>query len=185
MVGTEYVLTFGNFGKFSRFRTCTPLAFRRGERVVVRSERGLELGTVLRARADDTGVWDGEQVGEILRSATAEDVRAADGMRDRSQALYEDSRRLVRDLSLPVEILDVELLLDGERAFVHFVGLGECDLRALMDSLSAAHKVLVTMQAVSARSPSEEAAMPGCGSGGRCGDGGCGSCSSGGCAGCN
>jgi cell fate regulator YaaT (PSP1 superfamily) len=176
MAETEYLLTFGNFGEFSRFRTRMPTKLRRGDRVVVRSERGLELGTVLRARVEDTSVWEGEQIGEILRPASPEDVRAAQRLRDRSQTLYDDSRRLVRELALPVEILDAELLLDGERAFVHYVEVGECDLRALMDGLSAEHKVLVTMHAVSTGPPSEEPPVV-CGSRGGCGDGGCESCS--------
>ena len=43
----EHLLSYGNAGDFGRFRPLHPLACRRGDRAVVQSHRGLELGVVL------------------------------------------------------------------------------------------------------------------------------------------
>ena len=43
----EYLLSYGTAGDFGRFRPTRPLTCRRGDRAVVRSARGLELGVVL------------------------------------------------------------------------------------------------------------------------------------------
>ena len=44
----EYLVSYGLAGDFGRFRSLTPLVCRRGQRVVVRSHRGVEVGIVLR-----------------------------------------------------------------------------------------------------------------------------------------
>src|SRR5205807_723735 len=109
-------------------------------------------------------------------------------MQQRGQKVFEDGRRLTSELNLPMEILDVEVLLDGRQAVVHYLRWADCDPRPLMDSLSRRYRLLVTLHDL-ALPNTEEAAEDreeaGCGAGG-CGGGGggCGSCSAGNCASC-
>src|SRR5262245_41962636 len=95
MTTTEYLVTHGCAGEFARFRAAEPEEYRRGDRVVVRSARGLELGEVLCPSTHRfSEVLPDAFVGELLRRASAEDEQIAAGLRARAQRLFDDGRRL-------------------------------------------------------------------------------------------
>jgi hypothetical protein len=82
---------------------------------------------------------------------------------------------------LPLEILDAEVLLDGERAVLYHVRWAECDVRPFVSSLSRRHTLQIELQDLSR--VEEGCGKPDCGrdKGGcdSCGSGGgCGSCGS-------
>ena len=186
MTPSNYLLSYGKAGDFGLFQASFDSSFRRGERLVIRSQRGLELGTVLRPAAEGhVEFLAGRYVGNILRPAGPADDATAACMAERSQEIYQEGRRLTAECRLPMEILDAELLLDGKQAILHHLRWEECDPRPLMGPLSDRFKLLITLHDLALPSvPEDEPA--GCGSPG-CGHstgGGCGSCSSGGCGTC-
>src|SRR5438445_1936064 len=125
-------------------------------------------------------------VGQILRLATEADLLLAERMKQRAQKLFEDGRRLLCELALPMEILDVEVFLDGRQAVVHYLRWADCDPRPLMDALSQRYRLLITLHDLALPNTGETEEEPefaSCGAGG-CGAGGCGSCSAGNCASC-
>jgi hypothetical protein len=183
----EYLLSYGNVGDFGRFRCAPALACERGETMVVRSPRGQELGVVMRpANSEHSRLLAHQFVGQILRSATEGDLLLAQRMKQRGLSLFEDGRRLACEFALPMEILDVEVLLDGRQAVLHYLRWTECDPRPLMDALSERYRLPITLHDLALpnlQETREEPESPGCGGGG-CGAGGCGSCSSGHCGSC-
>ena len=63
----DYLLNYGSAGDFGPFHSEEPLACRRGDRVVVRSHRGQELGVVMRpATEEHARLLEGKFVGQIL-----------------------------------------------------------------------------------------------------------------------
>jgi hypothetical protein len=179
--GAEFLLSYGNVGDFGRFRAALPMACRRGDRLVVRSPRGQEIGAVMRPTNEGHSRFLADQfVGEILRPATAGDLELAARMRQRSRLVFDDSRGIIGRLGFPLEVIDAEVLLDGRKAVVHYLGLGACDPRPLIDQLAARFHLLVTMHDL-ALPASEES---GCGSGACGSSGGCGSCAGGHCSSC-
>ena len=184
----DYLLNYGSAGDFGPFHCEEPLACRRGDRVVVRSHRGQELGVVMRpATEEHARLLEGKFVGQILRLATPGDVELASRMQARSQSLFQDARQLLAQLQLPMELLDAEVLLDGRQAVLHYLRWQECDPRPLMEPLSQKYRVLVTLHdlalnapEISAQKETEGCGLPGCGAP----SGGCNSCSSGGCGTC-
>lgn len=174
----EYLVSYGAAGEFGRFRPATAADYARGDRVVVRSPSGLELGVVMcRATTGHAAFLSRTALGELVRPAAEADERAADAGRARATRMAEEAAALARQLALPVEILDVELSLDGRRAIVHHLRRSDCDYRPLVSALARQYDVLVTMENLA--DPVVPAA--GCGRPG-CGGGGCGSCGAGGCA---
>ncbi len=178
----EYLVQHGLAGAFGRFRPCYPVRCRRGDRVVVRTSDGLELGSVLcEATQGHAHFLPNTTVGEFVRHATPRDEEAAGRLEALGRELFADARRAADDLELPLEILDAEVLLDGRQARLHYLG-AVCDPRPLMDALAERHRLLVTLHNLA--EPAEEE-HGGCGAGG-CGSGGCGSCgTSGGCGSCH
>jgi cell fate regulator YaaT (PSP1 superfamily) len=179
----EYLVNYGRSGDFSRFRPTAPAVYQRGDRVVVRSHQGLELGVVMcPVTAEHARHLSERALGELVRRATPEDEQQAERLRARAGLLFEEARRLAAELRLPLEILDVEMLLDGQQAIIHHLRRESCDYRPLVSALSRTFDLLLVMQnlALSAEVADEEAGCgrPDCGHGG----GGCTSCSSGGCS---
>src|SRR5690242_19419188 len=96
MSNPVYLVSHGSAGDFGPFRSADPLECGRGDRVVVRTPRGLELGEVLcQAGSRRDEVFPPELApGDLLRRATAEDEGQGDRMRQRAEALFADARRL-------------------------------------------------------------------------------------------
>jgi hypothetical protein len=177
----EYLVSYGARGDFGRFRPVRPLACRRGDLVVVRTSRGLELGEVLREATDRHARFlPNTTLGPLLRAAGADDERQREQAGRRAGALFERGRALAGQLGLPLEPVDAEVLLDGEHAVLHQLRWAECDPRPFVSTLSREFEVRLTLEDLAAPVPAEEPG--GCG---RCGSGGCGNCGSGGCGSCS
>src|SRR5438046_2991814 len=100
----EYLIGYGLVGDFCRFRAFRPLPGARGDRVVVRSHRGMEIGEVLRpASAHHATYLPNTTVGQLLRRATPEDEGVAVEMRCRGQRLLERAAQLAQEQALPLE----------------------------------------------------------------------------------
>lgn len=178
MNGTEYVVSHGSAGDFGRFAAAGPLACERGDRVVVRTRRGLEVGAVLCAATPQHATHLPETAGELLRRVTPEDEQIAAGVRAREQQLFTDARQLAAELALPLEVLDVETTLDGHQVTLFFLRWAEADERPLVSALSKKYEAMVALRDLALPAGASGCGKPGCGSGG-CGSGGCGSCGKG------
>jgi hypothetical protein len=183
----EYLLSYGLRGEFGRFRAVRAVSCRRGDRAVVRSHRGVEIGEVLREAVPSHAAFlPNTSVGNFLRLVTAEDERAQAELRERGVTLLHRGNRLAGALGLPLEVLDVELLLDREHAVVHHLRWEECDVRPFVSALSrefAVHVILTDLTRGMAGPEAEDDDHHGCGREG-CGGGNCSSCASGGCGTC-
>jgi hypothetical protein len=187
----EYLMSYGLLGDFGRFRSHQPIACRRGDRAVVRSHRGLELAQVLGpASPRHARFLPNTTVGEFLRLARPDDDDALERHRQRGVEMLERGNRLARELELPLELLDVELLLDGQHAVLHHVHWSAADVRPLVSTLSREFQVQVVLTDLtrSETTHGEEVhadqgcGRPNCGQGAggcsTCGSGGCGTCGS-------
>ena len=78
--GNEYLVSYGHAGAIGRFRSSVSLTARRGDRVVIRTAAGVEIGAVMcaattrHAQMLETGA-----VGELLRLVAPEDLAIAQG----------------------------------------------------------------------------------------------------------
>jgi cell fate regulator YaaT (PSP1 superfamily) len=177
----EYLVTYGQTGEIGRFRPADELVCQRGERVVVRTPRGLELATVLcTATERHATLLESNAVGELLRRATSDDDAIAAGIRERSRTLLDDARRLTAELTLPLEVLDVEITLDGHRVTLYHLRWAECDERPLVSALSKKYEAMVGMRDLALPAGANACGRPDCGNqGGNCTTCGTGGCSTG------
>lgn len=176
MTPPDYLVTYGLGGFLGRFRAADTC--RRDDRVVVRSARGVELGTVLgEARADSPDLS-----GDILRPASADDEAAAAMLRGRSTSLAAEAQARADTLGLPLLFLDGEILLDGREAILQAVHWADCDATPLFADLSARHGLAVKLADLTAPPApaggcevcgAEKSGCDSCGSGGGCSTGSC------------
>lgn len=185
----EYLVSYGAAAYFGRFIPAQALGCRRGDRVIVRSHRGLEMGTVLCEATAGHAQLLQDRVGQLLRPAGAEDELRLASLAGEQQEAFAQARRLALELGLPLEIVDVEVLLEPRTFVVHYFAAGQPDYRELVSSLARQFDAYIEMLDLASlpgdHDPDvhhdEHADAGGCGS---CGNGGCGSCGEGGCGSC-
>ncbi len=191
MDSSEYLVSYGVAGYFGRFVAGLPMACRRGDPVVIRSHRGVEVGQVLcEATVGHAHLLGEGRVGELLRRVEPPDEARAAALGDETLAAYEFARRLAQELHLPFEVLDIEALWEPRSFILHYLG-DRGDPRNLVSTLAKQFDAYIelheTMPAILAEEeiPVESGTCGNgscgtCGStGGSCGTGGCGSCGSG------
>jgi hypothetical protein len=168
----DYLVSFGVSGDFARFQGSELLE--RGDRVVIRGRRGLELGTVLRPASERlAGMLPDGAAGELLRRATAEDEALAERLRQRGRVIRADARRLAQELNLAVEVLEVEVPLDEHFAILQVLGDAG---QPLVETLAERHDIAIAVHNLALPAAPAGCGKPDCGQG----HGGCSSCSSGG-----
>jgi hypothetical protein len=185
----EYLVGYGLSGEFGRFRPVAPLSCGRGDRVVVRTHRGIEAGHVLRAAAPGHARFlPNTSVGQLLRPFGPADADAETVLRPRGCAVWERANELADELGLRLEVLDVEVLLDGEHAVLHHLRAGGCDVRPFVSTLAREFGLHVLLEDLNGAGGAAFVDEPdegghGCGDCGSRG-GGCGSCGGGACGSC-
>src|SRR5262249_4776080 len=104
--------------------------FTRGNRVIVRSERGLEVGEVLCAASPRALEFIAEATkGRIVRAMTAEDIATAQRLKDQEREELRTCVQFVEQRKLQMELVDVEHLFGGERIVFYFLAEKRVDFR--------------------------------------------------------
>lgn len=127
-------------------------SFRRGMEVIVRSERGLEVGQVLcEVNPDAASHLDSSPVGSIVRLVTNEDAEAIqkiDASRSDKIAICEQS---IESLQLQMKLIDIEQLFGGERVVVYYLSEDRVDFRELVKKLAAHYQTRIEMKQIGVR----------------------------------
>jgi cell fate regulator YaaT (PSP1 superfamily) len=173
-----YLVRYGLMGRVGRFAS-EQSGLERGQAVVIRSHRGTELGEVLIPvpATDDIAASAGPA--RVLRVADPDDLdRARCAERERAER-FEVCRRVFADGIWPLELIDVESLLDDRRTVLHYLGPHHLDTSGLLSAFRSACNLDVMFEpaGVDVSDPDEvstehTASAHGCGNCGR--EGGCG-----------
>lgn len=121
-------------GHVGRFRPVDGLRPRRGERVIVRTDRGLEIGESL---TYDDGP--GEADGPLLRRFTQQDALLAERLERNRGAAYEACVRLLAERGSASVLLDVEHLFDGRGLYFYYLGEPDPTAEAISAELADAY----------------------------------------------
>ena len=171
---------------YVRYRSEEPLECRHGERVLIETPRGTEVGEVLSSLSTEAPRNEEGRVikpaGELIRRLTPmenfEQVRLQRDQRHLAlvQEMLTACERRVAERHVAVDVVDGELLFDGETFVLYFLGAPTADLGVLSTELAQGRPFKVIFNSVL----EILATSGGCGcSGGGCSTGG-GGCSSGG-----
>jgi len=121
----------------------------KGNAVIVRTDRGLEWGTVVSSVLSGEGV---ELKGEIVRKATEQDVRRAREIHQTVEAEEFDAcRELIARHNLPMKLVGVEHLFGGNRITFFFLADGRVDFRALVKDLAKRYRARIEMRQIGVR----------------------------------
>ena len=134
------------------FAPAAGVVARRGETVVLRTERGIEAGEVLcPATPQAVAVIPEPTRGELLRVANSEDHAKLKQLRDLREVDYAAGTRLIAHHHLPMQLVDVEHLFGGERIVFYFLAENRVDFRELVKSLAREFHTRIEMRQIGVR----------------------------------
>ncbi|MBQ3077616.1 MAG: stage 0 sporulation family protein [Clostridia bacterium] len=129
-----------------------------GDRVVVETSRGTEMGEVLLGNCE---VEDGEVVQplkRVLRVADADDLAQAADNREREKAAYDVCLQKIAAHKLDMKLVDVEFTFDRSKILFYFTADGRVDFRELVKDLASVFRTRIELRQIGVR---DEAKMLG------------------------
>jgi len=156
-----------NFGLFEHNESRIP---KTASRVVVKTERGLELGTIVGSFCayrsgqlkldveqlqkyflDSEITLSTEPSGGFIRYATAEDISEEKHFEKIAVEEMKFCENLVSEMNLPMKIVDVEHIFGGERIIFYFMSDGRVDFRELVKKLAHEYQSRIEMRQIGSR----------------------------------
>lgn len=126
--------------------------FRRGMEVVVRTDRGLEVGQVLCESTEDAlSHLDQPAHGTIVRAVSAEDATDIDAIDGARLSNIDTCRRHAEKLGLAMKLVEVEQLLGRQRMIVYYLSEDRVDFRELVKVLASEFQTRIEMKQIGAR----------------------------------
>ena len=169
-----HLIRTGTLGQVGRYPAVDARRYPRGARVVVRTERGLEVGEVLGSDASES--LERPVAGQLLRGMTVEDDLIQARIEQHRDRAYDACAARLRELGVPTTLVDVEHLFDGQSLVFHFLGPEPSELERLIDELAETYDAKVQFRAFT--DTLTQGCGPGCGTEAATG-GGCSSCATG------
>lgn len=173
-MSAPHLVRVGIMGQIGRFSSANSVSYSQDETVICRTDRGLEVGSVICGLDPDDGI--SALDGTMLRKATSDDqliLNRIEKFRDRAFLACD---QLIKDHELNAILVDVEHLFDGQSLFFYFLGDVPDVVHHLTDQLAETYEKKVRF-----RKFTETLATgcgPNCGTGeSSCASGGCSSCS--------
>ncbi len=132
------------------------LDVKKGDTVVVETERGQQICTAV---TDTVEIPDSKVVTPlrpILRIATKEDKRKAEENKKTSFEALEKARKLASSLNLDMKFIDCSFTLDRNQLVFNFLADERVDFRELAKKLAAQYKTRIELRQVGVRDKAKE-----------------------------
>src|SRR4051794_18530851 len=151
-VPAGYIVRYGATRVLGEFLPPEGQLFARGDRVVVKTERGQELADVLCAATPQAVALLPEPVrGTILRRMTDEDARRAGALTDKRKREFEVAAELIARRRLQMQLVDVEHLFGNERIVFYFLAEKRVDFRELVKDLAREFQSRIELRQIGVR----------------------------------
>ena len=145
------VVRYGRMRLLGRFRYALD-RWRRGQRAVVKSERGIEIGTIICRWVEDGGdAGDLKVKGEVLRLVTHADEVDERHLEKDAQREFAFCKQCIAAHNLPMKLAAVEHLFGGDRIIFYFVAEKRVDFRALVRDLAREFQTRIEMRQIGVR----------------------------------
>ncbi len=139
-------------------------------RVVIKTDRGLELGYLVGQLTAYRGgqlklseeqiheyfeesdiEFSPSKAGKFIRYATTADVSEERHLRKIAKEEMECCRHFVKEMGLPMKIVDVEHVFGGERIIFYFMSDGRVDFRDLVKRVAQEYQTRIEMRQIGSR----------------------------------
>jgi len=125
---------------------------REGDQVIIRTDRGVEWGEVVRPRVDPAETVIGEPAGNILRKASEQDLVKQREIREvRERDEHKFCQELITKYALPMKLVRAEHLFGGNKLIFFFLADGRVDFRQLVKDLAKQYRTRIEMRQIGVR----------------------------------
>ncbi len=154
MVTTEKPKTMGvRFAKAGKIQYFDPgdETFETNDYVVGETATGIEIGWVVIAPDQVLMTKFKETPPPIVRKASPEDLQARDRLAQRADQLFQEAKSIVRELRLPMKVVQATFSLDEARVVVTYTAEDRVDFRQLLRRLGRTANARVELREVGPR----------------------------------
>lgn len=130
----HYLVRTGAWGEISQHRAVDGATYHRGDRVICKTVRGLEIGEVVADVETDA------DSGQILRRMTDQDELLQKRLERYKRKAVQECRSKLVAAGIDAVLLEVEQLFDGRTLFFHFLGETNSDVEAITNELADAYE---------------------------------------------
>ncbi len=149
---TKFVVRYGVMRQLGIMTSRDESAFTRGTQVVARTERGLESAVVLcEATPESVKEIKNPGQGQVLRGMTPADIREQSRILAQQRDEFTTCQRLVKELNLEMELVDLEHVFGGERIVVYYLAENRVDFRELVKMLASEFQTRIEMRQIGVR----------------------------------
>lgn len=131
-----------------------------GDRCVVTTDRGVELGTVTDLRAVE--MLPEDNLRKVLRKATERDLFLNEKNKNREIKAAALCKKRIEARKLPMKLSRVEYLFDGSRVIFYFTADHRVDFRELVKDLARELRTRIEMRQIGARDEARIIGSMGC-----------------------
>jgi cell fate regulator YaaT (PSP1 superfamily) len=147
-----YVVRYGQMRHLGEYVGLAGQDHPRGQQVIVQSDRGTELGEVLCEATDRTAMFLENPVrGNVVRTATAEDLTVERGLVDVRERGFAACREFIAHRRLQMDLVDVEAIFGRERMVFYYLAEKRVDFRELVKDLARAMQTRIEMRQIGVR----------------------------------
>jgi len=148
----KYIVRFGAMRNMGVLSTRGGDKYRRGMKVIARTNRGLEAGEVLCPATEEAvkQIRDATQ-GQILREMSEQDANEETHLQSSCPQTIAACKKHIERLKLDMQLVDVEHLFGGERIVVYYLAEQRVDFRDLVRSLASEFQTRIEMRQIGVR----------------------------------
>jgi len=148
----KYIVRYGVMRALGVMAARGKDSFERGSRVIVRTNRGLEVGDVLSEAVEESvKMLKDPYQGQILRGMSSQDANEWHHMQVNEKKEFDICRRYIAKSGLSMQLVDVEHVFGGERIVVYYLADGRVDFRELVKQLAAEFQTRIEMRQIGVR----------------------------------
>lgn len=128
------------------------LDLKEGDLAVVNTQLGQDLGKVIFVgelyddQSDST-----QQIKPVLRKADAGDLATSIELSRAAKSQLKDCHEVIKEMNLPMKLVDLHASLDGQRLTFAFVADGRVDFRELVKTLANKYQKSIRMRQIGVR----------------------------------
>jgi cell fate regulator YaaT (PSP1 superfamily) len=148
----KYVVRTGVMRALGVYSSSRDDTYARGTEVVVRTDRGTEVGELMCEATDEALAHvKSPGHGQLLRAMTSDDARERSRLLDEARREYHTCLRLIDENKLEMRLVDVEHIFGGERVVVYYLAENRVDFRELVKQLAGEFQTRVEMRQIGVR----------------------------------
>jgi cell fate regulator YaaT (PSP1 superfamily) len=147
-----YIVRHGSVRFLGEFAADGNAIYTRHQRVIVRSERGLETAEVLCESTPQAMQLIQEPTkGTIVRPMSHEDEAEAVRVTQKEEVEFQKCKEFIAERHLQMDLVDVEHLFGGERLVFYFIAEKRVDFRELVRDLAREYRTRIEMRQIGVR----------------------------------